>query len=130
MGNGGIIHPVHNKLDIVEDSIPCIPSSDVLLTLVDQNSIINSEEHKEVEIEALYIPPVPKVISHNKLHPIIFWNIESPIIYLEPLKKKDHLTSYAKDFKTRIVEGVFIYNHYPGDILTAGMYECHMVNDI
>ena len=76
------------------------------------------EESKEVEE---FEDPLPPVNPHaNKLHPKVFWKPKSPLTYGEPLTE-EHLNAFCKDYKTRFVEGYFVYNPPLGTILDAGI---------
>lgn len=69
------------------------------------------------ENENKIAPAVP-----NKLHPRIKWPELSPITYGDALQSDVQLIAIAKDFKSRIVEGSFVYCPPVGTILDAGIH--------
>ena len=91
-------------------------------------TITSTEEIKEPEEDfSMYIKPKGVILKQenlqNKLHPIIHWDPQKVITYLEPLTFHQHFIAYCKDYKARNVDGNFIFNPPEGTVLPAGDHE-------
>jgi len=89
------------------------------IKLLRSKQVVEEDSHEEEEEDwSKYIKPKKEIPipegNKNHLTPVIFWE-PGPWIYNVPITPES-LNAHAKDFKTRTVEGSFVYQPGVGDI--------------